>query len=53
MLASLPRDEYLAVVGRVIEERSYSQIGRRIGGKSARDAQALVRQGLERLRGMK
>lgn len=49
VMADLPRDEYLAVMGYVIEERSYLETGRRIG-KSTKETQELVRVGLEKLK---
>lgn len=48
-LAELPRLEYLAVVGYVIEERPYTEVGKRIG-LSMVDTRDAVRRGLEKIK---
>lgn len=50
-LTDLPGDEHVAVVGYVIEERSYVEVGSRMTPKrTGWETQVLVKRGLERLR---
>lgn len=50
-LSDLPREEFVAVTGYVVEERSYSEVGSRmVPRRTTAEVKALVASGLERLR---
>lgn len=49
LMSELTKDEHLAIAGYVLEERSYSEVGKRIG-KPMTQVKELVKSGLEKMR---